>query len=621
MRLPSYLQKSKFGIYYFRICFTPAIRSHINKWEFKRSLRTRDKNVAIAYSKAISVKVSLLLNIQMVLKMDWLATKQRLNELVDEVLIKFRGEVMEHGTYGDHVSNYPELLVEQEAVRFIDLKSKKLAVDIGSFPLLKQYAEDIIENVKLNNDPSKLERNVIQVAEMLLKLRNKRLVLVESMYESAPFLFEEYKKQIYGNATVEDGRFVSYEIDNLREESHSNKQNNNIDNGLTLKELIDKFIEYKKSKKAWGSPKTIELNTQKLNYIFEFFTSIRKTNKIIVKSFEASDAIQFEKYFQILPKNRTKKYPKATIGELIEKSQSGDIPISERISSVTYNSYVDLLNGLFNYASQPKQGFIDKNIFIDLKVKTRAPSKRLPFDDNDIKLFFSTELYQNKKFDAKYSWRYWIPIIMAYSALRLEEASQLLLDNILEIDGIYCFNVKEIIDNNTGIFITRLKNESSERVIPIHPQLIKIGFVKYVDYLTQQNESKLFPDLSNSSGAVQYKKAGAKVSRFFNEDDPGHYKKSYLTSCGINSDSKPRKVLYAFRHSVQAILNNHTADIENDKIDKLFGHATKSIGRKFYGGYSPETILKVVKLIQYPNSQLPWIDNKHYNKIPFPWDK
>lgn len=618
MRLPSYLQKSKFGIYYFRICFAQRVRDHLDKWEFKRSLGTRDKSKAIFYSKAISIRVNLFLHQQVVLKMDWLATKNKLNELVDEIVDKFEENIMEHGTYGNHITNYPELPVEKEAIRFINLKSKKVAVDICSFDILKKYTNEIVENYKLNSEPDKLERNMVQVAEMLIKLRNKRLSLVESLYLSSPFLFEEYKKQIQDEINKED--VIAQSDDKQPINSLKTISDNDLNKGITLRMLIDKFIEYKKLKGLWGSPKTIDLNVQKLNYIYEFFVYIKGTDLIYLNDLNASDAINFEKYFSILPKNRTKKYPDATIKELIEISNSKDFQIGQRISSVTYNSYVDLLSGMFNYAAQPKQNYIKNNCFIDLKVKAQVVIKRTPFNDSDIKMFFSDELFQKKKFDTKYAWRYWIPIILLYHGLRLEECAQLLLCNITIIDGIYCFNIKEQIDKNTGIIITKLKNTSSERIVPIHKQLINIGFINYVSYLKELNQSKLFPDLSNYTASIEYKKCGAKVSRWFNEDDDTHYKKSYLTRCGINGDGKPRKVLYAFRHTVQSQLNNHPSNIENDKIDMLFGHSTKSIGRKFYGGYNPETLLKVIQLIEYPKSDLPWMSDKHYNKIKFPWE-
>jgi len=40
-----------------------------------------------------------------------------------------------------------------------------------------------------------------------------------------------------------------------------------------------------------------------------------------------------------------------------------------------------------------------------------------------------------------------------------------------------------------------LKTKASERTIPIHPQLIELGFMKYLKRFQRKPRSKLFPDI------------------------------------------------------------------------------------------------------------------------------
>ena len=144
MKLPSYILKNTYGIYYFRICFPKPVRLHLQKIEFKKSLRTREKKTAAAYSRAIKLHFDQLCQ-RKIYAMDWLETKFVLSKLVDEIIIKFQDSIMEYGTYGDHVTNYPELSVEKEAEQYIDLLSQTKPVDIDAFPLLKQYTAKIVE--------------------------------------------------------------------------------------------------------------------------------------------------------------------------------------------------------------------------------------------------------------------------------------------------------------------------------------------------------------------------------------------------------------------------------------------------------------------------------------------
>ncbi len=623
MKLPSYIFLNKFGIYYFRICFPKCVRLHLQKIEFRRSLRTREKKTAAACSRAIKLHFDELCRWG-IYTMDWLETKFVLTKYVDEILIKFQENIMEHGSYGDHLTNYPELSVEKEAANYIILLSQNEPVDIGSFPLLKQYTAKIVEECNLESDPDKQNKNLAQVAEMLLELKHNRMQLLEELCISPSFLLEKYKNQFenyspeqnYDNDVLVDARLQR--VDKLAKDKSTSK--NNKYKGITLRQLIDKYVDYKTAKKIWGSPKTIQQSKQRLDYLHEFFEFIKNKKNIQLHDFENGDAIQFEKYFQLLPKNRTKKYPNLTIKELIIKSESCSIPLNERISATTYNGYVDLLSGMFSFAMEPRQNFISQNVFIDLKIKNNTSTKRLPFSSSDLNLFFSTHLYQKKDFEIKYSWRFWIPILMCYHGFRLEEVAQLQIKSIVNVNEISAIEIKEEYDNNTGSIIARLKNTSSERIVPIHSTVLKIGFLNYVEYLTVKGRRKLFPDLSNLDKGENYKKAGAKVSRWFNEDDKKNHKNSYLTNCKINGEDKERKVLYSFRHTVQHLLNNHPDNIENDKIDQLFGHSIKSIGRKHYGGYDISTLHKVVELINYPDAKLPWDINPDYHKIKFPWE-
>ncbi len=529
--------------------------------------------------------------------MDWFETKFVLSKYVDEIIIKYQENIMEYGTYGDHVTNYPELSVEKEAQTYINLLQKNEPVNIDAFPLLKQYTAKIVKECNLGNDPDKHDRNLAQVAEMLLELKHNRLQLLDELCVSPSFSSEQHKNQFENNSPEQ--------LD---------------DKGITLRQLIDKYIEYKTTKNIWSSPNTIQQRQQMLNYLHEFFEYLKNKKNIQLHELESNDADQFEKQFQMLPTNRTKKYRDIKIKELISKSESGLIPKNDRISATTYNGYVDLLNGIFKFAMEPRQNFIKQNFFIDLKIKKPTNVKRPPFSANDLKLFFSTPLFQKKEFNIQFSWRYWIPILMWYHGCRLEEVAQLQVKNIIKVGKINAIEIKEEYDKDTKSIITKLKNESSHRIIPIHSAVIKIGFLKYVEHLIDNDEQKLFPNLSNVTKNGTYKKAGAKVSRWFNEDDKKNYKYSYLTKCGINADDKERKVLYCFRHTFQVFLHNHPDNIESEKIFQLIGHEPKSNSHKYYSSYNMDTLSKTIELIACPDAKIPWDTNSDYHKIKFPWE-
>ena len=302
----------------------------------------------------------------------------------------------------------------------------------------------------------------------------------------------------------------------------------------------------------------------------------------------------------------------------------GLIPESKSMSVNRYNEYAQMLMSMFVWAkSNKKKKYLHgDNVFVDLKKAGRAPKSYSSFTDEELKLFFGHEIFSRKAFKIQFAWRYWIPVIMLYHGMRLEEVSQLLIKNISQVNGIWCFDIRDEVDQQGNILTTtkgKGKDKTSERTVPIHRKIIKMGFLNYLEYQKRCGVSKVFPTLSNFDKSGKYKQSGAPVSSWFNEDCVKQAKTSFFTKVGI--DKKRRNLaLYSLKHTAQTLLINHPDHIENDKIDTLFGHTIVSTGRKHYGKYTPQTILEVVEKIQYPRAEFPWDVDETYNDLPFSWE-
>lgn len=634
VRLPSYLQINQHGIYYFRSVFPKPIRLQLHKKEFRRSLRTSDRRIAVWISRLFKVKTDRLFTDIVKYHMNWEETQKLLDTIASETLAEFKDFLNVQGAYPDNYADYPERGAEEDAQYYLEMKgypldhpdinytddelentfglASKAAQDIiwrkngarlSEIESIKDLAQKIITDHKLDVSGEDGELFCLKVAEMLQRLSKGRNDLIDRLQSGLSGFESSDDIQVLEDSPITHGTTRSV-----------NKKSKSI----TLNELIQKFIDFKLLKNKW-SPDTQKQRVNQLRYIEDILKYIKGKNRIYLNTFSAEDTDKFEKVLRMMPSDRS-KFKDNSIAKLVEMYKQGKFPLKERMSDSTYNSYCEVLTGLFNYAINPRQNFIAHNYFIDMTVDVTDSTSYSPFMPQDLDLFFNTPLFSKKDFKLRFAWRYFIPIMMAYHGMRLEESSQLLVSQVRKEDGIDCFIIEEKIDE-LGNYITKLKTESSERKIPIHPTLHKIGFMKYINYLKRNGDEKIFPTLSNVTKAGEYKKSGASVSKFFNEDDKKHYRKSYITKCGINAVDNEKKVLYSFRHTVQHLLNNHPSNIENDKIDQLFGHSIKAIGRKHYGGYDPATMLKVVELIDYPNANLPWDTNPDYHKIKFPWEK
>ena len=404
----------------------------------------------------------------------------------------------------------------------------------------------------------------------------------------------------------------------VKKESKKQEQETSI----TLNELIEKFIKYKELDGAW-KPRTLKLQKGTVGPIREFLEYAIGMNNPMIHLFKSDHAIMFEEEFCHYPKNCKKHFPDMNLAEVMSQIDSVQFAGVDRLATNNYNEYAQLLMAVFKWAKEDKKRkyLVGENVFVDLKKTGEPPKSYSPFTSDEIQLFFGTDLFRKKQFKTEYAWRYWIPVIMLYHGMRLEECAQLLVKNVIKSNGVWCFDIKDELDEQGRILTTTKKRgkQTGERIVPIHRKIIDIGFLDYVQYQKDSGNSKVFPTLKNRDKSGEYKQAGSSVTAWFNEDSETQSKTSYFTKVGI--DKKKRNlVLYSFKYSAETLLINHPDKIEHDKIDTMIGHLIKSTGRKHYGKYAEKTLLvDVVEKIDYADASLPWDTNNKYTDIPFPW--
>ncbi|OUI90091.1 hypothetical protein HK19_12910 [Acetobacter persici] len=109
----------------------------------------------------------------------------------------------------------------------------------------------------------------------------------------------------------------------------------------------------------------------------------------------------------------------------------------------------------------------------------------------------------------------WAPWVLAYTGLRLKELMYLRKEHICIIKDINVINLIATKDRP-------LKTPQSSRIIPLHKDLIKEGFLTYVDSL--QNGSLLFPevtpDTNNDLSGNASKLLGYWIRKKLHIDDP-----------------------------------------------------------------------------------------------------
>ncbi|WP_176525165.1 site-specific integrase [Caenispirillum bisanense] len=143
---------------------------------------------------------------------------------------------------------------------------------------------------------------------------------------------------------------------------------------------------------------------------------------------------------------------------------------------------------------------------------------------------------------------WWLPVVALWTGARLEEIAQLRKEDLVfDANGIACINI-----NDDGP--RRLKTENSRRLVPIHSNLRRLGFLDLFEQADQ--ECQIFTELSPTG---RLKKLGDTYS--------GHFT-NYRRRCGIY---EPLMDFHSLRRTFITTLRNK-AKIDVMTVAALVGH-------------------------------------------------
>jgi integrase len=182
---------------------------------------------------------------------------------------------------------------------------------------------------------------------------------------------------------------------------------------------------------------------------------------------------------------------------------------------------------------------------------------------------------------------YWVPVLGIYTGARITELAQLLVADVFEkTDPTRNVGLWRIAFRVTHPEWQSLKNKPSRREIPVHPELIRLGFLDYCKAMRAAGHERLFPlvqisDTNNAGGAL---------SSWFSK---------VKTSAGWGSEH----TFHSFRHGVETMLKR--AKEPKSHIDRYTGHGAKDVADKSYTHLEPEDLVETVQKIRPEGLALP----------------
>jgi integrase len=247
-------------------------------------------------------------------------------------------------------------------------------------------------------------------------------------------------------------------------------------------------------------------------------------------------------------------------------------------TSKTSHDRLVWVNALLGFACRELK-VIARNPWEGLEIPFRTTNKRRPWTDDELNTFFNQDIYtayklpKGKKAGADAA--YWIPLLGLYAGARVGELAQLRVVDVEVSSGNAVLSITDEGDGQT------VKTAAGKRKVPVHSELIRLGFLDYVAAVRVTGEARLWPQLPTRQG-----KLGGYFSQWFGE-------------CRKAQGLGRYPDFHCLRHTVRTQLAE--AGIVEGVIDNLIGHEVPgSIGSKVYTHRNLATLSKAIEAIKYP---------------------
>ena len=529
------------SVYYFRAMVPKDLRSYFGKQEIIYSLRTKDKTKAIALVRQASPEWDRKFEAA---RCAVFPTRPKELTLVDDTIIgavcdAWRHHALDGDTWARSQGLSDADYAEQAAARTATLDILREALSKGRLELVRPALHQFLDllGLKIAGDPD--------------ALRQLSWAFLEAVSET----HQAQMQRDRGEAVLTPG--LPGALSQLREASMPAipaKDIGNATDGPTLLELHQRWEIQVQGRKS----KTIQAFKRVMTELTEV------TGKTLAKSITRGDVIAYRDHLAIM----------------------------ERLHYKTVGRNISYVSAMFGVAVDAE--ILTSNPAARIKIARPkvAPRGRLPYGIDDLRAIFTSQIYTEgyRPKGGGGEAAAWLPILGAYTGCRLEELGQLQTQDVKQAHGIWYLEVTDTQDESHS---QELKTESSRRKMPIHPELIRAGFLRYVERVQKANAVHLFPALRPD---CHHCRTG-NWSKWW-----GRFARGKL---GIKD---ARKVFHSLRHTFRDACRE--AELGEEVSDALMGHAGDSTGRGYGRSFSLKRLHAAISRISYPGVETPVLSAK-----------
>ncbi|TIS62074.1 site-specific integrase [Mesorhizobium sp.] len=279
------------------------------------------------------------------------------------------------------------------------------------------------------------------------------------------------------------------------------------------------------------------------------------------------------------------------LAQIVKHNETVDKPV---ITVRTVNRYIAGFSAFCSWLVN--HGYLDHNPADGMFLKKPKDKTTVPFTVEQMNALFKSPLFtgcqsaDEWRFVAKpgnvkiLDHRYWLPLIMLYSGARPAEIAQLAVADVRQEHGHWIMHITTEGDGDKSV-----KTEGSMRVVPVHDELVRLGFIKYRDGMEAAGHTRLFPEAKRNQRGQMV----AEFSREFGR---------YLTRLGMKTGRGLS--LYSFRHGAADALRR--AGHLDEQFGFILGHTAGTMTGRY--GIMPQGMLKqrveIIGSITYPGLSL-----------------
>lgn len=304
-----------------------------------------------------------------------------------------------------------------------------------------------------------------------------------------------------------------------------------------------------------------------------------------ITEYRKADARDFKSALLALPSNRG-KHPRTkglSARDAIDAAKQHNLPT---LSNSTINKALGRMQATWKWAARQLDTEVT-DIFGPMKLASRgnARSEADPFSASQLNLIFNSPLFTGCKSQrfrtapgstdmSRTSW-YWLPLLGLWTGARLNELCQLRVDDIDSEDGIAFIRVQ------AGDETQRVKF-GKKRLIPIHPELLRLGFTRFVKDQAQSGHERIFPTLSLGATGYYSDQSSKDFSR-------------YIANLGAKTN---KTSFHSFRHNFKDACRHGGVNLDINDI--LLGHALPGMAARYGDGSVPLPVLnKAIGKVAY----------------------